>query len=422
VQKISDEELTELDLSCWTLACNGAEPIRPDTLERFAERFAPAGFRRETFYPCYGLAEATLIVSGGDKGASPVVENFDAAALEANSAVLAPSGEASRRIVGCGRTVDEQEIAIVDPVERRHCLPHEVGEIWVRGKGVAQGYWNNRAATEETFRAYTADTAEGPYLRTGDLGFLVDDELFVTGRIKDMIIVRGRNHYPQDLERTVERCHRALRPNHGAAFGIDIAGEERIVVVQGVVRPRRLDLDELFAEIRTALLHEHEVAPHAIVLVKGGEIPRTSSGKLQRRACKQRYLDGELAVVAEWRTDVAAADEPIDDEELADLFDTVIRDQTSARQTILHTVVSIIRELKNGSAPAHIDERSLFFADLAIESIDLVMLNEMVECRYQRQFPFIDFMAELGRQRQRDVAIGAFVDFIAANLSGDQKV
>jgi acyl carrier protein len=284
---------------------------------------------------------------------------------------------------------------------------------------VAQGYWNNRAATEETFRAYTADTAEGPYLRTGDLGFLVDDELFVTGRIKDMIIVRGRNHYPQDLERTVERCHRALRPNHGAAFGIDIAGEERIVVVQGVVRPRRLDLDELFAEIRTALLHEHEVAPHAIVLVKGGEIPRTSSGKLQRRACKQRYLDGELAVVAEWRTDVAAADEPIDDEELADLFDTVIRDQTSARQTILHTVVSIIRELKNGSAPAHIDERSLFFADLAIESIDLVMLNEMVECRYQRQFPFIDFMAELGRQRQRDVAIGAFVDFIAANLHRD---
>lgn len=420
VQKISDEEMAELDLSCWTLACNGAEPIRPDAMERFAERFAPVGFRSEAFYPCYGLAEATLIVSGGDKQAPPVIETFDAAELEAHRVRAAQAGSEGRPIVGCGRTVDRQEIAIVEPTERRRCLPHEVGEIWVRGKGVAHGYWNNRAATEETFQAYTADTGEGPFLRTGDLGFLVDDELFVTGRIKDMIIVRGRNHYPQDIERTVERCHRSLRPNNGVAFGIEVDGQERVVVVQGVVRPQRLDLDQVFADIRAALLHEHEIAPHAIVLVKGGEIPRTSSGKLQRRAAKDLYLRGQLNVVAEWKEGESEG-RRVEGSSAKNSGDSTLNLQPSTngvapREGILHTVVAIVRELKNGNAPAHIDERSLLLADLSIESIDMVMLNEMVERRYQRQFPFHEFMADLGRRNQRDVSLGQFVDFIHQNL------
>jgi acyl-CoA synthetase (AMP-forming)/AMP-acid ligase II len=428
VQKVSEEEMKRLDLSCWTLACNGAEPIRPDTMDRFSEKFATVGFRREAFYPCYGLAEATLIVSGGDKAAPPIVRAFDATELESNRVRPVGAPGQGRRIVGCGRTVDRQEIAIVEPTSRRRCLPNEVGEIWVRGAGVARGYWDDVAATEETFQAYTADTKEGPFLRTGDLGFLADDELFVTGRIKDMIIVRGRNHYPQDLERTVERCHRSLRPNTGAAFSIDVDGEERVVVVQGVVRPQKLDLDQVFAEIRTALLHEHELAPHAIVLVKGGEIPRTSSGKLQRRACKDLYLGGELSVVAEWRAEPVKLP-PVTDRvngsaiavqgrfaDSDDELESYTLRYEGGREAILETVATIIRELKHGKVPTTINERSLFFADLSIESIDLVMLNEMVESHYRQQFPFVDFMAELGRQNRRDVALGQFVEFLFQNM------
>ncbi|TWT76954.1 putative fatty-acid--CoA ligase fadD21 [Posidoniimonas polymericola] len=422
VQKISDEELAELDLSCWTLACNGAEPVRPDTLERFAKRFAPAGFRAETFYPCYGLAEATLIVSGGDKHAAPIVRTFDAELLTKNRVRrVDASSESAREIVGCGVSVDDQEIAIVDPQTLTRCEGDQVGEIWVRGPGVAKGYWGNEEATEQTFNARIAGAPangdEGPFLRTGDLGFLDDGELFVTGRLKDLIIIRGRNHYPQDLERTVEGCCASLRRDHGVAFGVEVDGEERLVIVQGVQRPQKLDLEQVMADIRAALIHEHEAAPYAVLLVKGGEIPKTSSGKLQRRACKELYLAGELAVAAQWRAD----DQP---SEAAEAEPEAAAPQSAAApngvgRRVFDDVESIIRELKNGSTPAKISEQSLFFADLSIESIDLVMLNEMVERRYEQQFPFFDFMADLGRQNQRDVSMGQFVEFITVNLPSD---
>ncbi|TWT37580.1 putative fatty-acid--CoA ligase fadD21 [Posidoniimonas corsicana] len=417
VQKISDEELAELDLSCWTLACNGAEPVRPDTLERFAEKFGPAGFRAQTFYPCYGLAEATLIVSGGEKQSDPIVRTFDAQLLTENRVRRVAPGDGAREIVGCGTSVENQEIAIVDPLTLKRCGDDQVGEIWVRGLGVAQGYWGNSEATKATFNARLSgdDDAgdEGPFLRTGDLGFLDEGELFVTGRLKDLIIIRGRNHYPQDLERTVEGCCPALRRDHGVAFGVDIDGEERLVIVQGVQRPQKLDLDQVMADIRASLLHEHEAAPYAIVLVKGGEIPKTSSGKLQRRACKELYLAGDLAAAAQWceRDDQASAER----RDAADATPPNGRPAAGGNR-VFNDVESIIRELKNGSTPAQISEQSLFFADLSIESIDLVMLNEMVERRYEQQFPFFDFMAELGRQNQRDVSMGQFVEFITVNL------
>ncbi len=422
VQKISDEERDELDLSCWTLAFNGAEPVRPDTLERFAERFGPVGFRAETFYPCYGLAEATLIVSGGEKSALPIVRTYDPELLTANRVQRVPASESSREIVGCGTSVEGQEVAIVDPTTLKRCTSDQVGEVWVRGPGVARGYWNNAQQTEETFNAFTSDTDEGPYLRTGDLGFLDDGELFVTGRQKDLIIIRGRNHYPQDLERTVEGCCPALRRDHGVAFGAEVNGEERLVIVQGVQRPQKLDLDQVMSDIRAALLHEHEAAPYAIVLVKGGEIPKTSSGKLQRRACKELYMNGELAIAAQWSQAAAGptteqAKKEVNACEPAAVASLNVKGDCQ----ILSEVASIIRELKNGSTPANINAQSLFFADLSIESIDLVMLNEMVERRYDHQFPFFDFMAELGRKNQRDVSMGQFVEFISVNLTNGKQ-
>jgi acyl-CoA synthetase (AMP-forming)/AMP-acid ligase II len=417
-QKISDEEMEGLDLSCWTLACNGAEPVRPDTMRRFAERFASVGFRYETFYPCYGLAEATLIVSGGDKAAEPVIRHFDSHKLADNHVVPVADGE-GRAIVGCGGTVDWQEIAIVDPTTLTRSAPDQIGEIWVRGPGVAKGYWNDREISAETFGA-TLPGEKGTFLRTGDMGFMVDGELYVTGRIKDLIIVRGRNHYPQDIERTVEGAHPALRRDHVVAFGVDVDNEERVVVVCGVMRAQKLNQEELFSAVRAVLSHEHELAPHAIVLVKGSEIPRTSSGKLQRRGCKDLYLKGELEIVGKWQGEIAKPAEPSTRVVKSPLnIEPLYNGHAAMQRSVVDVVVGIIRELKGYSASTVVNENSLLFADLAVESIDLVMLNELVERHYQRQFPFADFMAELGRLDQRDVSIGQFANFIRLQLEAD---
>jgi acyl-CoA synthetase (AMP-forming)/AMP-acid ligase II/acyl carrier protein len=423
VQKISDEELEGIDLSSWTLACNGAEPVRPDTMKRFADRFAKAGFRYETFYPCYGLAEATLIVSGGDKAAPPIIRHFDSHELADNHVVPVAEGS-GRAIVGCGISVERQEIAIVDPSTMQRSAPNQIGEIWVRGPGVAKGYWSDPTASAETFGA-TLPGEGGTFLRTGDMGFLVNGELFVTGRIKDLIIVRGRNHYPQDIERTVEGAHPALRRDHVVSFGVDVDDEERVVVVCGVMRAQKLNQQELFSAVRAVLAHEHELSPHAIVLVKGSEIPRTSSGKLQRRGCKDLYLRGELEIVGQWcnTEQTAPASEPTSSAALilksAFTIEPLLNGHAAMQRSIVDVVVGIIRELKGYSAVTPVTENSQLFADLSIESIDLVMLNELVERHYQRQFPFADFMAELGRLDQRDVSIGQFANFIRLQLEAD---
>src|SRR2546423_522199 len=201
VRKITPEQRTMLDLSSWNVAFTGAEPIRYETLERFATAFAPCGFRGETFYPCYGLAEATLIVAGGKRTEPPVIKKFEAAGLEQKRAVEVQIEDgATKVLVGCGHTLPKQTIVIVDPESLTRCPDNHIGEIWVSGPSIAQGYWNRSEETERTFRARLADTGEGPFLRTGDLGFLQDGELFVTGRLKDLIIIRGHNYYPQDIE------------------------------------------------------------------------------------------------------------------------------------------------------------------------------------------------------------------------------
>jgi len=299
--KITPEERATLDLSSWTVAFNGAEPIRQETLERFATTFAPCGFRREAFYPTYGLAEATLIVSGGSKTAPPVVLCVEGAELERDRVVVASAGDKSTRtLVGCGRVLADQKIVVVNHESHTRCPSDRVGEIWVSGSSVAQGYWGRPEETKHAFRAYLADTGEGPFLRTGDLGFLHDGELFVTGRLKDLIVIRGLNHYPQDIEQTVERSHVALRPDGCAAFSVTSDEGEQLVVVQELERRyvRNTDVSEVVASVRRAVAEHHELQVHAVVLVRTGSIPKTSSGKIQRRATRAAYSDGTLAVVA----------------------------------------------------------------------------------------------------------------------------
>jgi acyl-CoA synthetase (AMP-forming)/AMP-acid ligase II len=192
-------------------------------------------------------------------------------------------------------------VAIANPQTLARCAADEVGEIWVSDPGVAQGYWQRPEDTANTFQAYLSDSGEGPFLRTGDLGFMQDGELFITGRIKDLIIIRGTNHYPQDIEWTVQEVHPALRPDYGAAFSVEFEGEERLIVVQEVERQAQdLDVDEVIAEIRQAIAELHELQVYAVVLVKPGNILKTSSGKIQRQACRSSFLAGELEVLGDW--------------------------------------------------------------------------------------------------------------------------
>jgi 8-amino-7-oxononanoate synthase len=301
VEKITDEQLQGLDLSSWQLAFNGAEPVRAETLENFTRRFAPVGFKYEAFYPCYGMAETTLIVTGGVKGDPPVLRSFDGASLDQGSVVhVEPGQKGARALVSCGHVLPDGEVVIVDPETRCALSPDGVGEIWVRSSSVGQGYLNKQQLTDDTFHAFLAGTQQGPYLRTGDLGFLFEEELFVTGRLKDMIIVRGVNRYPQDIEATVEKCSDRLRATASAAFGVEYEGRERLVVVSEVIRGANESWDDVIKAIRREVTAEHELPPDAVYLVRHGSIPKTSSGKIQRHACREGFLNDALYVIAKW--------------------------------------------------------------------------------------------------------------------------
>jgi acyl-CoA synthetase (AMP-forming)/AMP-acid ligase II len=295
--RVRPERVGELDLSSWTVAYCGAEPVRADTLQRFAEKFAPAGFRYSAFYPCYGMAECTLFVTGGNKG-EPETVGVDPQKLEHHRLEVSESSSA-RQLVSCGWTWSDHEVAIVDPLTKRRCGPGHVGEIWVRGPSVAQGYWQRDQATSETFGAQL-EGEDDRYLRTGDLGLLHDGRLFVTGRIKDLIIIRGRNHYPQDLERTAERSHPALAEGGGAAFSVERAGQEVLVLAVEVDMSERhsLDTESIAKEVRTAVTEAHELSVADVVLLQPRTLPRTSSGKVRRSACREAYLRNELPVFA----------------------------------------------------------------------------------------------------------------------------
>jgi acyl-CoA synthetase (AMP-forming)/AMP-acid ligase II/acyl carrier protein len=316
IDKITPEQRATLDLSSWDVAFNGAEPIRSQTIERFIKTFAPCGFRKEAFYPCYGMAETTLLVCGGLKTEPPVIRYFDATALEENLVVPGTvEQKGSRALVGCGRIWLDQEIAIADPVTLKRCPDNQIGEIWVSGGSVTQGYWRRPEQTEETFHAYLKDASPNSsrqFLRTGDLGFIQDGELFVTGRLKDVIIIRGRNHYPQDIELTVEQSHQALKSGSGAAFAVELEAQERLIIVQEVERTylRSLNVNQVVEAIRKAVSEQHELQVHTILLLKTGSVPKTSSGKIQRHACKAGFLAESLDIVGHWSANTFLTEEP----------------------------------------------------------------------------------------------------------------
>ncbi|NEO47661.1 MAG: AMP-binding protein [Moorea sp. SIO4A3] len=389
VQKITAKQLETLDLSSWQMAFTGAEPVRASTLDRFAHKFAPCGFRTEAFYPCYGMAETTLLVTGGLKNQPPVVREFEGEALEQNRVVPVPENalnqsngnksngnDQTRMLVGCGRTWLNEKIAIAHPQSLTQVEAGAVGEIWVKGSSVAQGYWNQPEVTEKTFNAYLADTGLGPWLRTGDLGFIQDGELFVTGRLKDLIIIRGRNHYPQDIELTAEKSHPALRPTYGAAFSVEVEEREQLVIVQEVSRNylRKLDVDEVVEAIRSAVSQEYQLQVYAVLLLKTNSIPKTSSGKVQRHACRAGFLNNSLRVVGQWSVGAhptIAQTKP----EKEPTTNAIGKAQT--RHTLKKWIIDwLARETK---LPAGSINISKSFADYGLDSVTAVELADDLE-------------------------------------------
>lgn len=296
VEKSTEEQRDALDLSCWDVAYSGAEPVRKRTVERFTTTFARCGFRRESIQPGYGLAEATLKVTGRVRTTPPVYCVVAAESLEKNRVVETTEDQAgSRTLVGVGQAALGTTIAIVDPEKRTRCAADEVGEVWVSSPSVGSGYWGHTEETARTFSAYLTDTGEGPFLRTGDLGFIKRGEVYITGRLKELIIVDGQNHYPHDIELTVEQSHPAIRASCCACFSVEQEGQERVVVMVELERTRRHASEEEVAKaIRQAVAENHDLRLHAVILIRPGTIPKTSSGKIQRQACGASFLAGTV--------------------------------------------------------------------------------------------------------------------------------
>ncbi len=403
VEKITPEQCESLDLSSWNLAFSGAEQIRHETLTNFCDKFVPYGFRKASFYPCYGLAEATLFVTGGHREHSPVIRSFDGIALEYDRVLdIWDGSEKQRTLVGCGQTLPQQDLMIVNPSFLTRCLPDQVGEIWVSGPGVAQGYWNQPAKTQNIFRAYPLITRERPFLRTGDLGFIRNGELFVTGRLKDLIIIRGRNHYPEDIEWHVEQSYPALREDGSAAFSITVNGEEELVIVAEIERryqreivkqgfkrtePHELpyalgfspeldhppDFSEAITSIRQAIARYHDLQVHGILLLKYGSIPRTSSGKIRRHACRDGYLQGSLKALVTWNVD-----------------EQLLTESTPYEPPRTETERTLAALCSEVFGAARIGVHDNFF-ELGGDSLTITQLASRVQEHFEKEIPLSDF-------------------------------
>ena len=299
IRKVKPEQREQLDLSSWEVAFNGAEPIYNKTLKQFADYFSSCGFRREAFLPCYGLAEATLMVVGAPKSRFPVTQNLMTSGLEQNQVIISPNkNEDTRTVVSCGKNMPNQKIRIVNAHTLALSPADQIGEIWVSGPSVASGYWNKPLESELTFGARLSDFNEGPFLRTGDLGFLHDGELYVTGRIKNLIISDGKNHYSHDIERTVEKSHPAIRLAGCAVFSISNSESEDIIVIAEIEHKITVKAEEVKKAIRLAVAIHHELHVDDIRLISPGGIPRTTSGKIKHYLCKTNYIAGSMNEIA----------------------------------------------------------------------------------------------------------------------------
>jgi acyl-CoA synthetase (AMP-forming)/AMP-acid ligase II len=366
VSKFRASEVAGMDLSSLKIALNGAEPIRAETLDRFAETFGPYGFDSTAWLPSYGLAESTLGVTTYEERLPCPRFDFSIEALERNSARVVEAGSPNaRNLVSSGKAITGTEVRIVDPATLREMSPDAIGEVWVRGQGVTLGYWNRPAETETTFAARIEGGDGASFMRTGDFGFLHEGNLYLTGRLKETMIFWGRNVYPQDLEHTVAGCHESLKLNGGAAFTVERDGEEHLAIVQEVIRPTRLDLPAIAAAVRQAIVSEHSIPLSALVFIRPGMLPKTSSGKIMRGEARKRFLARDFDALGQWAFDALSVESPA----LSDApSEIVCRDEAGVRLWLHERIAQLC-----GVTPADIAEDEPL-NNYVMDSISLVTI------------------------------------------------
>jgi len=397
INRIDEKDCEGLDLSTWRVAFNGAEPIRSDTLQAFSRKFAPFGFQHARHYPCYGMAETTLIVTGGDPHQPPVVNFVSREELAKHRVVPADPDDANAKaVIGCGQRLSNEKVLIVHPETHRQLDDDEIGEIWIQSPSVGLGYWNQPETTRQTFQATLAcdptqpqpfsengqqaqPPGEGYFLRTGDLGFFQNGELYVTGRLKDMIVVRGVNRYPQDIEATVEGASDRLQEAGCAAFAVESWERERLIVVCEVDRRRvKTDWQAIIHEIRAAVSDEHDLPPDAVILVRAGSVPKTSSGKVQRSACREDYFNNRLLIVDQWLAWEKSDRKPrpaTSARELPPIADALL-------QIVMHHVQDVARERAK-----HISIDTNIVVDLGLDSLERLQIANSLEDTFGGRFP-----------------------------------
>lgn len=398
VDKIADEDLEGVDISSWVTAFNGAEPVRASTLQQFTERFAKNGFKRNAFLPCYGMAETTLIVTGGPQPEIPVIRCFDSMQLDLQKVVeVEADREGARELVGSGAILPGEQLLIVDPETGTPAPSDSIGEIWISSPSVGQGYWERDEITQETFNA-TTSAGEGPFLRTGDLGFVYEGQLYVAGRLKDMIIVRGVNRYPQDIEQTVETAHEIMQSGLVAAFADNAEDRERLIIAAEVPKRREeTDWNEVIVAIRREVAQQHDLPPDAVVLVRFGTLPRTSSGKIQRHACRSEFGRGSLKLVGQWKAweidlpesepMIAASSLRSDSDEDDDTSTTT---QVSAAGQPDHEIVDIVMDAIKAVAQERAKQLDLdtnIVLDLGLDSLERMQIAHSLEQTFDGRFP-----------------------------------
>lgn len=413
VDKIEDDELEGVDLSRFEIAFNGAEPIRAATLDAFTRRFAPYGFRHASHLPCYGMAETTLLVTGGPKSPRPVQTEFDGCALDEKLVRPTSNGElASRTLIGCGRVIDGERIVIVEPDSCVKLAQDAIGEIWVQSAAVGRGYWQRRDESRRTFDAFTSD-GDGPFLRTGDLGFLYEGQLYISGRIKDMIIVRGVNRYPQDIEETVERSSGVVQAGAVAAFAMNHDDREQLIIVAETTRRRDVDWDSELRRIRRAVTEDHDLPPDAVFLVRNSSVPKTSSGKIQRHACLHAVRDDNLKLIAKWaRWEEAAgvrhrdSAAPMMQAGAAGGLDSLVTQQ-DVNPTIVSAIEYHIRKIA-GERAADLSLQTNIVLDLGLDSLERLEIARNLERTFGGRFPE-QVLDELDTVGQTAIAIERYL-------------
>ncbi|MDM8515210.1 amino acid adenylation domain-containing protein [Desulfobacterales bacterium HSG16] len=440
VQRVSSDQKKELDLKCWDTAFSGSEPVRFETIERFSKAFECCGFTRKAFFPCYGLAEATLMVSGNRKE-EPIIKSFDLKALnEKRMIVSCEKTTESTNLAGAGRPVKGQLVKIVDPETFEVCKSGEIGEIWISGQSVAGGYWKNPDETRKMFQVrpkeYKNIEPGRTFFRTGDLGAFYDEELFITGRIKDMIIIRGKNHYPQDIEKTVEKSFPLIRPGSCAAFSVEHKNNERLVVVAEIERrhiehkkpasdgrrrrkPKNLRNFKILPEydhednlpfsaedalnaVRAAVSKRHDLQVWALMLIKVGTIPKTTSGKIRRNACKSEFFNKEFNLVASSIIADKLSDEDIKLPGKKELMGVSFETGKKLLGTGLINLAAKILKID----PSTIRKEN-HLTGLGIDSLQAVEFQHFIESEYSMKVPMIKFLQGLSiEQLSGEICLG----------------